>query len=172
MVSLPVAKFRVGLIGLGLGAGAGLAACEYPAVSKVEPNPVAYVRPAGAPPIASGSGGLVPYVAITVPPSQQPRPPQKQAPPPALPPSPPPLPARPDNLSWWESLLYGATVGGILAVDQADKLADKALDQAEKLGGVAVDQADKLTKPVPPPVVTVPVYTAPVYGPAGARSGY
>ena len=142
--------------GLAAAAGLGLAACEYPSVSRVEPNPVAYVRPAPTPPFADGGGGrsgLVPYVAVTIPPPQPPEP--------LHPLSTPLKPALPPDPSWWDRLVFGATVG-----------AAKAADGMGALGGAVADQADKLTKPVPAPVVTVPVYTAPVYGPAGSRSGY
>ena len=57
-------------------AAAALAACEYPASSRVAPNPVAYVRPAPTAPFApdgrGGDHGLVPYVAVTIPPPTPP----------------------------------------------------------------------------------------------------
>ncbi len=131
-------------LGAAVCAGLGLAACEYPASSRIERNPVAYVRPAPQPPFAEGARAgdrrLAPYVAVTVPPPQPPEPRH-----------PPSRPLPPENPSWWESLLYGASAG------------------VAKAGDVIIDQAEKLSKPVPAPVVKVPAYTAPVYGPGGAR---
>ncbi|MEI6559159.1 MAG: hypothetical protein WCO00_12210 [Rhodospirillaceae bacterium] len=117
---------------LGLGAlatlGMMLAACEYPAFSKVEPNPVAYVRPAPVPPFADGgagrgSGGLSPYVAVTIPPPGPQGPPGSQ------------------------SAATGTALGAAAPPPE---------------GG-------SLFSPRPPPVVTVPAYTAPVYSPSGVR---
>ncbi len=118
------------LLALVLATG-GLGGCEYPASAKVAPNPVAYVRPAPAPPFASGEGrgggrGLSPYVAVTIPPPQAPTP--------------------------------GMPLGQLTGLGAPP-------------GGGTAPPAPWSFFPVTPPVVTVPAYTAPVYGPAGARSG-
>ena len=77
-----VARFGAPALGIGALLAGALVACEYPAASKVAPNPVAYVRPAprGASSGDSRGGALVPYVAVTVPPAQQPDPPLTEPP--------------------------------------------------------------------------------------------